>query len=667
MGYLLASGNQIIWIRPSFQDAQAHAIEIGKRIKKGIPGKEAAKWGDEGKPPETASWFSVAFDPDNAFWIVRQNPKVCMEVMKAITGGTKWSGPDLELYSNAYKGGGEPAVVLMSYQFTGQGAPTFHGNGGRGGVFETTGVIFHGEKLKGYRMRTRYVRQLDASIMTPDERLCEMTQCAIEDPQFTKKMKDQFGALANPVVLFQLAMVIGVFIGIGAGAQAIGGAAFAAALMRLVGVAFTAHQVGGYVTQFQIVQKACFSDKQGDFSSGIQAIQQILVMAVTDIAMFVTMEGAMKIGTKAIALFKKLITEYAPAKWLKAAEEMKGAAQHKAAQARAKVYGFMSENLLKHVPDPMKLFRKAEYDFYLARASKNKEMVVVRGPSAERIDWLTKLRGWMEGKAEWIKAKSWMGWKVNGRATGLVGVPKAALNEAMSKVGLKLTPMSPYPMGNLKGVFKEVDDYVDSLAGAARNNHSYAATRPSYDLPRGVEIKVDVPGKGEMKVFDWKAAGANHADCQGYRLVDVGDTYIVVDSLGRPVCQDLDIGVMQKMGTPAGDLPGSHLPSGRGNPEDNYIAQEMANWQMGQADGYMYGPSKHGGAGGSMRHSAEGAKAKKPHWTPKQKDGSYDAEDLYIFLPVAGGGSKMFKLDGWKQFEEFWKANQALIGSPWPY
>jgi hypothetical protein len=189
-----------------------------------------------------------------------------------------------------------------------------------------------------------------------------------------------------------------------------------------------------------------------------------------------------------------------------------------------------------------------------------------------------------------------------------------------------------------------------------------------------------VPGKGKMKVFDWEAARHNQADARGYRLVDVGDSYLVVDSLGRPICQDLDIGGVQKLGTPADAMTGGHVEAGRVNPEDNYVIQEMANWEMYMESGDVYSPYKHS-ASGSNRHIAEteakAAKlraegkheeaAKLKPWKPRNKDGSYDSEALYVVLPIAGGGSEMFFCEGWAALEEFWKANQALFGSRWVY
>ncbi len=664
MGFILPSGNQLIWIRPTFQDSVKHNLAAGDKIRHGTRAVDALKWGDENEMPDSRSWFSIAYDPDNGYWIVRHNERACQGFLKAVTGATKRTGAameDLEIYSNGYLGGSQPALVMMNYQYVTANAARKSGDGSRGGIFDDSG------KIKGYRMRTRYVRQLDASIMTPDERLCEMTECALDDPHFSQKMKAQFGALANPVVLFQLAMVIGVFVGIGAGAEFIGGAAFAAGLMRLLGLGMVTHQVGGYVAEFETLRKCCFSDKQGDFTKGIQTVQKILIMAVTDIAMFVTMEGAMMVGSKAIGILKNLVTRYTPEEWLKSAEELMGQARHKVAQARARVYGFAAENLLKAVPNPGRLFQKGELDYFLGRSAKNHEMIVIRGPSAERMEWLTKLQGWLEGKSEWIKAKSWMGWNVGGRLTGLVGVPKAALDQALAKAGMKLQPRPPYEMGNLKGVFKEVDAYIDNLPGSNRKI-STSPVRPSYEIPIGLKIEINVPGKGEMKLFDWDAARHKGADAQGYRLVDVGDTYLIVDPLGRPVCQDLDLGAIQRMGTPAGAMPGSHLRAGKINPEDDFFAQEMMNWEMAQANGQQpYNPIKHGGAGGSIRHVAESQAAGKKHWSARGKSGAYDAEELYAFLPVAGGGSKLFKFDGWAEFEQFWKANEQLIGSKWVF
>lgn len=627
----------MIWIRPTLQDIQQHQREAIIAARKG--GQHTSRWGDDDQPVDPKSWFSIAYDPDNRYWIARHQSPICRSYLRGITGTAQrldTAGGDLGIYSSAYKGGSEPVLVLLSYKYASEATAKWSGSALRFEHYNGSGEV------TGYLKRTRFVRQLDASLMTPDERLCEMTQCAIEDPNFSNEMKAQFGFLADPKILFATAAVIGVFIGIGAGAEMLGGACFAAAVRGLLGISMQIAMIKPYVDAFAELKKCCFSSDQSDFSKGTRVIQSILAMTVRDIAMAITAESLMRLGSKAIKVLKALVLKYAPEEWLAAGRKYKGTVDHKVAQVRAAKYGYVGEQILKIVPEPMKIFLKGEHKFFLTRAARDGEMIVIRGPSLDRMAWLEKLQGWLEGKPEWIKAKSWHGWH------GLLCIPKVPEVTAALR-----TPKPPYAMGQLKGVFEEVDAVI--------------ATKPicpSYEVPFGLELKYKYQGK-EYKAFDWEAAGVKHADAQGYRLVDIGDRYLIVDSLGRPVCQDMDLGAIQRIGTPAGGQPGSHLPSGRrkGNPEDNYAAEEMMNWEMSLDSGFMYNAVKHSGAGGSARHRARGGP-----WTPRGTPKDWD-ETLYVFLPVAGAGknARLFKIDGWGEMEKFWNANKALFGSDFPF
>jgi hypothetical protein len=646
MGWLLASGNQLVWIRPSFQNIEQHQRDALKKAMQG--GQHTAAWGDENQPVDSASWFSIAYDPDNRFWLARHQPKICKGFLGAVTGTAQpldSVGGDLALYSSGYKTGSVPALVLQDYKYASEATAKWGGSGVRAERYNAD------EKVVGYTLRTRFVRQLDASLMTPDERLCEMIEVAINDPNFSSEMKAQFGVLADPKVMFATAGILGLFIGIGAGAEVLGGAAFAAAVRSLLGISMQLTMIVPYVKAFSELQRCCLSASQDDFFKGSHTVQDILAMTVRDIAMLVTMEGAMRLGSKAIGVLKNLFLKYGPEDWVQAARKYKGMAEHKVAQVRAAKYGYVGEQLLKIVPDPAAIFLKGESNFFLSRAAREQEMIVIRGPSVDRMAWLEKLQGWLDGKAEWIKAKSWHGWH------GLLCIPKVPeVTAALTK------PKPPYDLRNLKGVFKEVDDFV-----AGRFNC------PAYEIPFGLDLHYNYQGT-DYKAFDWKAAGVNHADAQGYRLVDIGDRYLIVDSLGRPICQDLDLGAIQRIGTPVGDKPGSHLESGlkgknrqtgvqENNHEDNYAAQEMMNIKMSDQTGYMYSAIKHGGAGGSARHHAMGG-----GWSARNTIKDWN-ETLYVFLPVFGAGktARLFKMDGWGEMEKFWNANQELFGSPFPF
>lgn len=601
----LPSGNHIIWFRPDWQDAMQNG---------GL-----GSWGDEGTGIDTKRWFSIAYDPNNHTWVARNNFLYCRQFLGSVSNSALMKGPDLNLSA------GTGGIVLANYQYITELVAKREGNAFRGTAPGRNGGTF-------YQFRTRYVRQLDASALTPAERLAEMTDLAIRDPRFAGQLQHEFGMLADPFVLLSIAAILGIFIGIGAGAMLLGGAAFAAAVTRLLGVGMMVHQASEYVTLFEELQRCVYANDQHSFYMGIKVVQKILTRVLMDISMVVGMGGAMKIGSKAAGMLKTLVLRYAPSQWLEAGQEgmatMRAAAK-KMANSR---WGYMREDLMERVADFSKLFERGEDAVFRRRSAANGEMIVIRGPSSDRLSWLQKLKGWIDGKPEWIKAKSWMGWH------GIVGIPKTPEIRAIVEQGAR----SRYPMGNLRGVFEEVDAFIAQ--------HS---TCEAFEVPYGKNFTDPIKGK---KVFDWDAAGANYSLAKGAKLVDIGDRYILVDSLGRPICQDLDIGMMQKLGTPHS---GAHLPKGRGNPEDNFLTEEVMNYQFYSETGNMYNPIKHGGAGGSDAHIFHAKAAKQGHWSPRE-GGGFAEEPLYVYLPKdrgKGSTAELFKFKGWAEFEIFLKEN----------
>src|SRR5580698_5681339 len=102
MGWLLPSGNQLLWIRPQFESIEQRRLAIKQQIKQHkisiIEGVvEQTHWGDESSPIDQKTWFSVAYDPDQKYWIARSNPDICQGFMKGRTGAAKTSGADLLL------------------------------------------------------------------------------------------------------------------------------------------------------------------------------------------------------------------------------------------------------------------------------------------------------------------------------------------------------------------------------------------------------------------------------------------------------------------------------------------------------------------------------------------------------------------------------------------
>jgi hypothetical protein len=637
MGWLLSSGNQMIWIRPTFQSIQEKynaAAQKGGMMDQAIA---ATIWGDEQGPVDVKSWFSVAYDPNNAYWVARQNPAVCQQFMHARTGSAEKKDQDLLLNSAGVRDG--PALALLNYKWTLELTAKLSGNAYRWSVVNSSGTFKH------WASRTRFVRQLDASMMTPDERLCEMTQMAVSDPNFSKEMKAQFGVLGDPTFLLTMAAVFGIFVGVGATAYVIGGAAFAAAVSRLLGVTMIVSQVKVYVDLFNELKRCCFSDKQSDFTTGSKTIQKILYQAVQDIAVLVTMEAAVKCISKAAEVLKTLFLRHAPMKWVEAANAGLPKLQAKITELHTRMYGYAEDRLLKHVPDPRAIFRKGEVDYYLRRSAKKREMIVIREPSEDRMEWLHKLYGWAQGKAQFIKAKSSTGWH------GLLCV---ARNGEVAEALAHSAPQ-PYPMGNLRGVFPEIDAVIAKCPSC-----------PSYELPIGKNCTDENGG-----CFDWGTKEnpnlRNMRDAKGYRVVDLGHAdpklkgkLLVVDALGNPVVQDTDIASIKK----GREAAGTHLEPGKdtAHPEDNFRAEDEMNVEIEQdEESGVYRSVQHSGGGGAEAHRREQHARGEKHWNPwDAKKGVYKKEALYVFLPMKRGGwsSNLFKFEGWAEFVEFCTKNQ---------
>jgi hypothetical protein len=618
---LIPSSNQILWIRPRMETLKGAVMEFP----------------DVDQPPDPENWFSIAYDPNQGYWIARHAYQVAREFMGAVTGAATMKGPDLHLFA---ADSGAPSLMLTNYKYVTQLVARHYGNAFRGTRKGNLGATLYCE-------RTRYVREVEYAFLTPQDKLGEMSDYALRDPNFAKKMSVEFSHLAHPVVLLSICAVMGVFLVAVAGAAALGGAAFAATFARFAGIALMAPQILEYKDLFLTLDRCLKSNEQSDFSKGASTIQKILICMLRDISFALGLAAAGKAGAQASGLLKELFVKFTPQRWKQVAEEIAIAAKQKAAVAGAR-WGYAREDLLRKA-DITKYFRKGEENVFLRRAKNQGEMIVIREPSNDRLAVLKGTSGWADGKPEWIKAKSSTG------KFGIVGFK--ATDEAVAVIEAG-RPSRPYPTGNLKGISEELDAII------AKNPNL-----PSWEVPYGKTFKE--PEKG-MMVFDWDAAGANHCLAKGARCVKLGDRYLIVDALGRPICQDLDIGAIAKQGQKVG---GEHLsPSelrqqmaeegrtgkARNKPEDDFYAEEVMNYQIFQDTGQGANMIKHGGLGGSNRHIAEGVKANTEHWSPLKKDGTYDKEKLIVFLPIkqpTGMSAACFEFAGYADLEAFCKAN----------
>lgn len=618
---LIPSSNQILWIRPRMETLKG----------------AVASFPDVDQPPDTKHWFSIAYDPNEGYWIARHAYQTAREFMGTVSGSAAMKGPDLYLFA---ADSGTPSLMLTNYKYVTQLVARHNGNAFRGTRKGNLGATLYCE-------RTRYVREVEYGILTPQDKLGEMSDYALRDPNFAKKMRAEFSLLAHPVVLLSMCAVMGVFLVAVGGAAALGGAAFAAAFARLAGFALMAPQIVEYRDLFLTLDRCLKSSEQSDFYKGATTIQQILICMLRDISFALGLGAAGKAGAKASGILKELFVKFAPARWKQVAEDIANAAKQKAATAGTR-WGYAREDLLRKA-DITKYFRAGEDAVFLRRAKQNGEMIVIREPSSDRLAVLKGTNGWADGKPEWIKAKSSTG------KFGIVGFKVTSEAVAVIEAGRS---SRPYPAGNLKGISPELDAII------AKHQ-----TLPSWEVPYGKTFKE--PEKG-MSVFDWDAAGANHSLAKGAHCVKLGDRYLVVDALGRPICQDLDIGAIAKQGQKSG---GEHLsPSelrqqmaregrtgqARNFPEDDFHAEEVLNYQIFQATGQGANMIKHGGLGGSGRHISEGVKANTKHWSPLKKDGTYDKEKLIVFLPIkqpTGMNAACFEFAGYAELEAFCKAN----------
>jgi hypothetical protein len=389
------------------------------------------------------------------------------------------------------------------------------------------------------------------------------------------------------------------------------------------------------------------------------------------------MEGALKIGSKAAGLLKTLFLRHAPMKWIEAAKNGQAEAEALIAKVKLRKWGYVGEHLLKRVANEGAYFRHGEGATYRARSVNNGEMVALREVSTSRMGLLDALNGWARGKPEWAKLKSWHGkW-------GIAGFRNTS--EAASVV--RSQPKSKYPIGMLKGVSEELDAFI---ARQPKGKYGYAEV-DCYEVPYDQDVLLNFekdPNKPvKMKSgFAWDASGKKHVLAKGFKLIDLGDYFLLVDPLGNPVIQDVDIASIYKTRStvqlsktgPKVQEPGTYSGSHNqregkpGNVEDDFVLEEVENYRLFESNGEIYDPNKHGGSAGSTGHGEHNLAQGKKGWTPLHDDGTFDKEKILVFLPYRSLMGDMlhsclrcelFEFAGWKEYLEFCEVNH--IRMPW--
>lgn len=168
-----------------------------------------------------------------------------------------------------------------------------------------------------------------------------------------------------------------------------------------------------------------------------------------------------------------------------------------------------------------------------------------------------------------------------------------------------------------------------------------------------------------ITLFDYDLYKQHREKCY---LVDMGqDQFLIVDSLGQPFIQDVDVALIQaKRQRGDGWAPlGTDAKGNQRSGPDNLVNEDAMNnrvkaleWEKGNAS--TYNMVLHGGNGASPMYLDP--KTGRVKWSPLRKDGTWQQEELVIFLPTKKG-PRAFKFPGWKELGKFCDDN----GLAFPY
>jgi hypothetical protein len=558
-----------------------------------------------GAPARSEPLISVAVDLPQKLWICRGNNwKLAREkFLGAVSGTAETQQASIVLKT--------PRGEVIVNQYFMNDHPRADGPAFRG--MDPTGAT------QRYAQRTHWWRYDDPSIMTPFDRMAEMLDRAVRSPKLKAAFREQFGSIISPEVLLPVA---GTFFCL-FGAEFVGGAAAALTIARLLGLNQLLCDYYFYEPRAKELHRICMGAAvPRDLEQGADLLVEIIVQLLQDLATTLGIAALTKLASQMFAALAAAVPESVRLK-------LKDNAHVAAAYIRGK--GYARRDLLKDASDTP--LEAAAVTMYKRTSEKNREILVVREPDAQRAAWV-KSNMQQNAKPPWLKARSKDG------IHGLVCLRKA-------DVPGPLKPAGQFEVAQLRG-FNEAFD--------AEHLPSHL---PMYEMP------LDGRKIGNNQEIDYHYTGHGNIELRGHKLVDLGDRFIVVDAMGRPYVSDLDLATRQRPGL---SQAGAHLPQrkpGEGSLEDHPMLQYDMNQEYHRAGGNpTHNPNLHGGGGATVVYTREnlanGKVPGKDFWTPREADGSYKKERLIIFIPEWVNGriqSRMYAFDSWADFKTFAKAN----------
>jgi hypothetical protein len=568
-------------------------------------------------PPDEPTAL-IAVDLDQKMWMTRRNPDVVRALLSTISGTadsdgvnvTLWSDSGSDTKGNRLKGRDHDPAIFVNYFSNGHP--------------RSRGVAYKGQHPQNPNLAaltTPYERHDDPSMMTPLERMAEMLDRACHSPKLMARFKEEFNGMLDPRILIPLAgMFLATF-----GAQAVGGAAAAMAVGRLMGINQMLCDLYFYEPRARELYRICYGDKviPRNLDEGADLLEDIIVQLITDLANAVGIQSLVAIAGKLL----KFLINVLPDSVVAQAERLKGVAGN-----YIETKGYFRRDRLK--PGHDALIEPAADRSFREKSVEHREAIVVREPDTKRLNWVTS-HIWNRQKPTWLKAKSKFGWN------GLVCV----LESEVTKGGALKRAKTTYKPGNLKGVTKEIDADLAKMG-----------ERPMYEMP--------TDGR-PIDGIDYSYTGKGNANITGHYLVDMGEgRMMIVDSMGNPYIADIDVVAHQR---PGKEFAGSHLhdkgSKTRKHEEDDFMLEYDLNrsYHRNGEVTPLSDHSQHGGGGAAVVHVRVAQLNNQKHWSPRLANGQFAPERLVVYLPeyVPGKGivSNRYIFNNWDDYQQFALAN----------